>query len=304
MDQLHAMRVFVAVAEHLSFAGAARALHMSRPAVTRAVAALEDSLGVELLTRTTRQVTLSQVGARYLEDCRRILEAVAEADDDASGSTATPRGQLTLTAPVMFGRLHVAPVVHAFLAAAPEVNVRLLLLDRVVNLVEEGIDVGVRIGHLEDSTLVAVRIGEVTPLILASPGYLAVRGEPCAPEALAEHTLIAHLNHLRRLEWRLGGPQPRSVPVAPRLVLNDVHAAVMMASAGLGLIRAFSYQVAAELEAGTLVRVLQPWEPAPVPVHLIHPGGRRVPARTRAFLDHAAEALRERLNALPVATST
>ncbi len=294
MDQHHTMRVFVAVAEHLSFAQAARALHMSRPAVTRAIASLEDKLGVELLVRTTRTVVLSQVGARYLEDCRRILEAVTEANAAASGSYTTPRGRLSITAPVMFGRLHVMPVIYDFLQEQPDVSVYALLLDRVVSLVNEGLDLGIRIGHLGDSTQMAIRVGEVHQIIIASPTYLAEHGTPHHPEQLKDHPLIAHTGTSRGLQWSFQGPTRIKIPVTPRLVTNDIQSTVDMVEKHLGLTRVLSYQAGAGLARGRLTRILNDWEPEPVPVHLVYPGGRRIPARTRAFLDHATQALRAR----------
>ncbi len=294
MDRFHAMNVFVAVAEHASFAKAARELHMSRPSVTRAIAALEDSVGAELLVRTTRTVALSQAGERYLNDCRRILEAVAEADASASGSYTTPKGRLVITAPVMFGRLHVAPVIHSFLQREPEVHAHALFLDRVVNLVEEGFDIGVRIGHLEDSALRATRVGEVTPWIVASPSYLDTHGEPKTPRELTSHTLLTYNGFSNRLHWQFGGAKPIKISVTPRLLINDTHTTISLVEEGLGLARVLSYQAGAGIANGSLVRVLTPWEPKPVPVHLIYPGGRRTPARTRAFLTHATEALRAR----------
>lgn len=294
MDQLQAMRVFVSVAELRSFSGAARALHMSRPAISRAIAVLEDHLGVSLLVRTTRRVVLSQVGQSYLEDCHRILEALQEADASASGSDAVPSGQLRVTAPVMFGRLHVMPVVHRFLQQQAKVEVQLVLLNRIVNLVEEGMDVGVRIGHLRDSAQMAVRVGEVKRLVVCSPGYREAHGEPRGPEALSEHALVSRTHYMERPEWlfSLQGKGDARVSIRARLSTNDVQSAIDAALSGFGLTQALSYQVSQYLQRGALVRVLSDWEPQPLPVHLVYPASKRLPARTRAFLDHAAKELR------------
>lgn len=295
MDQLHTMRVFVAVAEHLSFAAAARALHMSRPAVTRAIAALEDRLGATLLVRTTRTVALSQVGARYMKDCKRILEAAAEADAAVSGSYTEPSGLLTLTAPVMFGQMHVMPVVRAFLDAEPRVCVRALLLDRVVRLVDEGMDVAVRIGHLRDTQQMAVKVGTVTLVVVGAPSYVRKHGAPPNPEALDEHALITHTGALHKPTWRFGeGDGQVAVPIASRVMVNQAQAALELAIDGFGLARALSYQAGPALADGRLLRLLTDWEPPPLPVHLVYPAGARLPARTRAFLDFATSALRAR----------
>ena len=283
------MAVFVAVAEELSFSAAARRLRMSRPAVTRAVGALEDAVGVQLLVRTTRKVMLSQVGERYLEDCRRILEAVTEAGDAARGSHSEPVGLLTITAPLVFGRLHVAPVMGSFLEAWPALSARLLLLDRVVNLVEEGIDVAIRIGDMPDSAQQAVRVGEVRHTLVGSPDYLARHGPPPDPGALRDHVLVSHS---ARRQWRFVGG---AASLAPRATVNDAQTAVDMATAGFGLTQVLSYQCASAVSAGALVRLLPEHELPPIPVRIVWSAGRRVPARTRAFIDHAAEALRERL---------
>lgn len=289
------MAVFSRVAELQSFAGAARALNMSRPAVSRAIAFLEDQVGAELLARTTRSVALSQVGAAYLEDCRRILEAVAEAEAAAAGRFSTPSGRLVLTAPVQFGRLHVLPVLHAFLREHAEVSAHLMLVDRLVRLVDEGVDVGVRIGELDDSAMRAIRVGEVVPWVVASPDYLARRGVPRTPDELVQHDIVSQTHLMRLRDWTFG---PRRVDVEPRVLCNDIQAVLDLVAAGSGLARVLSYQAVPGLRSGALTRVLTEHEPAPIPVHLIHPGGRRVPARTRAFLDFARGALGSRLRTL------
>lgn len=288
MDRLKAMGVFVAVADALSFSEAASALRMTRPSVTRAITALEDEVGAQLLIRTTRRVSLSQAGERYLQDCRRILEAVHEAEEAARGVHAAPTGLLTVTAPVLFGRLHVLPVVRSLLSAHPGLQAHVLLLDRVARLVEEGIDAAVRIGNLPDSSDRAVRVGEVTPVVVGAPGYLGQHGTPSDPAELAAHTLIAHT---ARRRWRF---QEGSREVHPRLQVNDAQAAVEAAAAGFGLTQVLSYQCGGEVASGALVRLLPEHEPEPLPVHLVVPASRRLPARARIFVDHAAERLRAR----------
>lgn len=291
MDRFHAMTVFSAVADKRSFAGAARELAMSRPAVSRAIAFLEDTVGVELLVRTTRNVALTQAGARYLEDCRAILEAVAEADAALLDRVKTPTGELKLTAPAMFGRMHVLPIVADYLAANAGVRVHTMLLDRVVNLAEEGVELGVRIGHLEDSSQVAIRVGEVVRVTVASPAYLARAGTPLHPDELTTHRVIGHVHDGAATAWRYPGQR---VALEPVFSVNDTRGCVEMARRGLGITRPLSYQVGEDLLSGRLVRLLEDHEPPHIPVHLIHRGGPRLPARIRAFLDLAAPRLRAR----------
>jgi DNA-binding transcriptional LysR family regulator len=293
MDRLEAMRIFAAVAEAESFAAAARRLRLSAPAATRAVAALEERLGTRLLNRTTRIVRVTEAGARYLADCKRILAEVDEAESSAAGAHAEPRGELSVTAPVMFGRLHVAPVLFAFLDRHPGVVGRALLLDRVVDIIEEGIDVAVRIAHLADSSLTAVRVGAVRRVVCAAPGYLARRGAPATPADIAAHDVIAFAQTAAREEWTFGaGAQTATVSPPVRLVANTADVALAAAIAERGLTRVLSYQAAADIAAGRLAAVLAEFEPPPIPVHLVHAAGRRVSAKVRAFIDFAAERLR------------
>lgn len=297
MLDLAQLRVFVVVAEEGGFAAAARRLGMSPPAVTRAVSGLEAELGVRLLHRTTRHVRRTDVGERFLHDSRRILAEVEEAAASARGAQLVPQGELALTAPVMFGRLHVAPLLINFLAQHPQVSARVMFLDRVVHLLDEGFDVAVRIAHLADSSLSALRVGQVRRIVVASPSYLAVHGEPRDPQELAHHLGIGFAQPgggTRR--WTFGAasgeladmPQPR-LP----LLVNSVDAALAAALAGQGLAMMLSYQVREDLAAGRLVRVLRPFERPPIPVHLLHVEGRRAAAKVRAFVDHAAARLRE-----------
>lgn len=297
MDRFGAMQVFVAVAETGSFAGAARRLGQSPPAVTRAVAAIEQRIGIPLLLRTTRSVRLTEAGARYLGDCRRILADIEEAEWAAAGAHAEPRGQIAITAPVMFGRMHVAPVVDAFLDRHPLVTARLVLLDRVTDLMEEGFHVAVRIAELGDSGLHAQRVGSVRPVICATPTYLERHGEPRQPEDIAAHTAIISSPQATLREWGLlrDGREVRIVPSA-QLQVNAADVAIEAVLNDRGLTRLLSYQVAPLVRAGRLRIILADYEPPQIPVHLVHLEGRRVSARVRAFIDFAAGYLRNDLN--------
>lgn len=292
MDRYHAMRVFVRIAETGGFAEAARQLHMSPPAVTRAVAALEETIGARLLTRTTRAVKLTEAGARYLEDCRSILAAIEEAEAAAAGSYATPTGMLTVTSSVLFGQLYVMPIMTEFLDAHPQVTGRMLFLDRVVSLVDEGADVAIRIGHLPDSSYSAIRVGAVRRVICGSPEYLESRGMPRHPLELAQHRIIAATSAWTSLEWRFGESGAIAVNVKPALFSNSNEAAIGAARSGWGLTRALSYQVGPDLLAGRLQIVLEDFEQPPLPVHIVHPEGRNASAKVRAFIDFARERLR------------
>lgn len=293
MDRLHAMTVFVAVVDTGGFAAAARKLDLSPPVVTRAVAELEERLGLRLLTRTTRVVRVTDAGARYAEDCRRILAEIDEAEVAAAGTHATPRGTLTLTAPVLFGQLYVTPVLVRYLQQHPQVDAQCLFLDRVVNIVEEGIDVAVRIGELPDSSLQAVRVGRVRRMLVASPRYLAAAGVPQHPSALAAHTLAAAGVNQPVSDWRFNeGGQPLVLPLPVRLRTTTNDSAIAAARADLGIARLLSYQAAPHLRDGTLVPVLEAYEPAPLPIHVVHLEGRRATQKVRSFIDMAVEALR------------
>jgi len=295
---LERLRVFAAVADAGGFAAAARALAMSPPAVTRAIAALEGDLGARLLQRSTRRMRLTEAGERFLHDTRRILDALAEAEASARGAHSEPQGELAVTAPVMFGRLHVAPLLLDFLSRHPKVSARVLFIDRVVHLMDEGFDVALRIARLADSSQVAVRVGEVRRLVVASPEYLARRGEPAAPAELPAHDAIGFAHP--------GGGAPRWTFCAPddplprereqprmALLVNAVDVGIDAALAGHGLARVLSYQVREHVAAGRLVRVLRPHEPPATPVQLVYPEGRHAAAKVRAFVDFAAARLRE-----------
>lgn len=286
MDHIHLMRVFVAVGELESFAAAARRLAISAAAVTRAVGALEESLGVKLLLRTTRSVRLTEAGSRYLEDSRNILASLREANEAAAGVNAAPRGNLAVTAPMLFGKFFVMPCIVRYLQTYPEVDVSALFLDRVVNLVEEGMDVAVRIGPLPDSGLKARQVGQVRRLLCASPDYLARQGTPRHPSELAQHALIAANGVGAGLEWKFREAQvPLSVRVKPRLNVTSNDAAIAAATAGLGIAHLLSYQVADDLVAGRLRTVLEDFEETPWPIHVLHRESKYGSAKVRAFID-------------------
>lgn len=293
MDRFQLLSVFVAVAEEARFAAAARRLGQSPPAVTRAVSALEERLGVRLLTRTTRCVRVTEAGARYLEDARRILNDLEEADQAAAGNNATPRGLLAVTAPVLFGKLYVMPLLVEYQTTYAHTTVSALLVDRVVNLMEEGLDVGVRIGPLPDSTLRAIRVGQVRRVICAAPAYLEQHGVPQVPDDLREHCLIAATGLSPTPEWRFQqNGAKRTVKVAPCLLVNTNDGALEAARAGFGLTRLLSYQVAPQLASGELTRVLGAFEEAALPVQVIHCEGRHGSAKVRSFVDLAVQRLR------------
>jgi DNA-binding transcriptional LysR family regulator len=293
VDRFHLMTVYVAVAEEEGFAAAARRLRMSPPAVTRAVAFLEERLGVRLLTRTTRLVRTTEAGARYLEDARRILLEADEADEAAAGINATPRGHLAVTAPVLFGKIYVMPVITAYQVTHKETTVSALFIDRVVNLVEEGLDVGIRIGPLPDSSLRAIPIGQVRRVVCASPAYLEQYGSPESPADLAHHPIIAATSLSAGSEWAFArGKEKIGVRLSPRILVNTNDGALEAAKNGFGLTRLISYQVANELAAGTLKTVLTDFEGASLPVHVIHREGRHGSAKVRSFVDLAVEMLR------------
>lgn len=292
MDRVRAMEVFVKVAEAASFAKAARQLHMSPPSVTRTIAALESAVGARFFVRTTRSVTLTEAGQRYFEDCRRILSDLREADAAAAGSFSRPVGTLTVTASVLFGRLYVAPIITDYLDAHPAVSVNALLLDRVTNLVEEGIDVAVRIGYLPMSNLTAVRVGTVRRIVCGAPGYLRRFGVPQSPADLTRHRIIATTGAGASPEWRFGTDGGTRIRIEPRLTCNANDAAIEAAVRGWGLTRILSYQVAPLVAAGELTPVLTDREEDPLPIHIVHPEGRRPTAKVRAFVQMAAERLR------------
>lgn len=293
MDRLTEMQIYVAVAECEGFAAAARRLGISPPVATRAVADLEARLGVKLLNRTTRYVRATDAGQRYLEDARRVLAAADEADEAAIGINTEPRGHLTVTAPVLFGRIYVMPGIVDYLQRFPATEVSALFVDRVVNLLEEGVDVALRIGELGDSSFKALRVGSVRRVLCASPDYLARNGLPANPEALTNHPIIVATNLGANIEWRfMQDTKPLTVRIKPRLSVTSNDSAIEAAVRGLGITRVMSYQVAPELESGKLKIVLSEFEPAPVPIHILHREGRYAATKIRSFIDLMAERLR------------
>ena len=290
MDRIDAMQAFVTVADLQGFAPAARKLGMSPSGVTRLIAALEERLGARLLQRTTRSVTLTDAGARYLERARRILSDVEEAESAAEGERTRPGGRLTVSAPVGFGRLHVSPVVSAYLKRYPAVSAELRLSDRMINLVEEGADLAVRIGHLPDSTLVARHVGAMRRIVVASPAYLAQRGEPKTPAAMASHDTIQFGAMTAVPDWRFveNGREVR-VATAPRLSTNSADAAIQYAEADGGLTRVLAYQAAESLKARRLRIVLAPFEQPALPIHIVYPTSRLLSAKVRTFIDLVTE---------------
>jgi len=293
MDRLHEIEVFVAVADAGSFARAGGRLRLSPPAVTRAIAALEDRLGAQVFTRTTRSLAITEVGQRFLESARRILTDLDIAEKEAVGETATPHGHLTITASVTFGRLVLAPQICSFLNQYPQVTVSVLMVDRVVSLVDEGIDVAVRIGPLPDSSLAARRIGSVRRMLVASPDYLARRGAPTAPADLKLHAVIAFTGLTPNREWRFGGGNSQiSATLDPVIEINDAQAAIDAAEMGHGVTVALSYMVHDRIRAGKLVEVLDTVAPPPQPVHLVYPQARLIAPKIRAFVDFIAPRLK------------
>lgn len=291
MDTLRAMRAFVNIAEQGSLTAAARALDSSLPAVVRTLAALEAHLGVRLMNRTTRRIALTDEGRNYLESCRQVLSAVQDAEEALKEGAAEPSGPITLTAPVQFGLMHVAPVVTRFALQYPQVKLRVLLHDRVVNMLEEGIDVGVRIGALDDSGLIARPLGAIRRVVVASPGLIAAHGEPAHPDALRGVPCV-RFTGASSLAWsfHING-RAVTVPVAGNLEFNHIAPAVDACAAGAGFGLFLSYQVRPYLARGTLRIVLREFEPPPRPVHIVYPHARLLPGRTRLLVDWLAREL-------------
>jgi DNA-binding transcriptional LysR family regulator len=293
MDRLQAMTTFVTVVETGGFASAARKLDVSPSVVSRVVTELEEHLGVRLLTRTTRVVRLTDAGSGYFEDCRRILGEIDIAELSATGTHSSPRGLLSITAPIMFGRLHVTPIVLDYLRRYPETDANCWFVDRVVNLVDEGIDVAVRIAQLPDSSLQAINVGRVRRVLCASPAYLEKHGTPRHPDDLAEHVVIASTGSSTPPEWRLhDGERHILVRTHARFTTTTNDSAIAAALADFGIARLMSYQIAEHVSDGRLVILLDDFEPPPLPIHLVHREGRHVAQKVRAFLDLAVSTLR------------
>lgn len=293
MDRLQTLEVFLAVAQAQSFAGGARALGLSAPSATRGVNALEDRLGARLFTRTTRRVRLTEVGKAYLDDARHILAQLQAADNAARGAATNPVGQLRITCPTEFGRIYVAPILTDFLDAYPGMSADVVMVDRVVNMVEEGFDLAVRIGALPSSGLSAVRVGQVRRVICASPDYVSKFGAPQFPADLQDHQIVSAAPVSPMTEWRFGHDLQEVVRIRPRLSVSSIAASISVARSGWGLCQVLSYQVAPDFEDGTLIPVLEAFEPAPLPIHLVHAEGRRAPAKIRSFIDFAKSRLRD-----------
>ena len=297
MGRLEAMRVFAAVVDGRGFSAASRSLGIPLPTVSRQIAELEEELGTQLLIRSTRKVAVTDSGRRYYESVCRILESVADAEAEAAGEYRSPKGQLCITAPALFGKLHVLPIVRDFMTGHPEITARLLFSNVVADLMEEHIDLGVRIGGLTDGSLIAVKVGEVRSVCCASPGYLIIRGSPRLPEDLANHDCVTVSKFSDPIPWlfRSPGQAQRRVAVAPRICVNTNDAAVEAAIAGGGVTWLYSYQAAPHLHVGSLVGVLTEFEADPVPVSIVYPAGRLVTQKVRHFIDFAHERLRAAL---------
>lgn len=299
MDRFQELRSFIAVAETGGFARAAARLGSSPPAVTRLIAALEARLGVQLFNRTTRSVHLTDAGLRFAEGARAALDALDAAETEATGASSLPSGRLTVTASVTMGRSLLPPIVNDFLRAHPRVAARVLLLDRVVNLVEEGVDVALRVGDLPDSSLISVRMGAVKRILVASPDYLARRVLPRGPDDLKQHSIIAFTGLMPDREWRYAhGKRMRRVSLQPRVEINDAVSAIASAEQGEGVTICLSYMVADKIASGALVEVLAEFAPPPVPVQLVYPQGHLVAPKVRAFVDFTAPRLRVALGEL------
>jgi DNA-binding transcriptional LysR family regulator len=290
MDRIDAMTAFVAVADLRGFAPAARKMRLSASAVTRLIAALEERVGARLLQRTTRSVTLTDVGARYLERARQILADIEEAERSTQAERTQPAGRLVVAAPVGFGRLHVTPLMSAYLQLYPEVSGELRLSDRIVSLVEDGIDAAIRIGHLADSSLVARGLGHMTRIVVASPGYLAARGAPLLPKDIAVHDTIQFGGISAAPEWHFveAGEAIRVVH-APRFTSNIADAAIWHAEHDGGLTCVLAYQAAASIASGRLRVVLAAFQPPAIPIQIVYPTSRLLSAKVRTFIDLAVE---------------
>lgn len=294
MDRLDAMTVFVAIVDAGSLSAAGRSMGVPLATVSRKLSDLEDRLKTRLLVRSTRQLALTDAGRDYLAACREILLQVDEAEMTASGAYANAKGELVVSAPIVFGRLHILPVLANFLRVFPEITVRLLLSDRFVNLYEDHVDAALRIGELPDSGLVAAKVGVIHRVVCGSPAYLSKRGTPATPDALSAHDGITFEGAMASVPWTFESADGLvRAPIRPRLSVTTADAAISAAEMGLGLTRVLSYQVAQSVADGRLQRVLKPYE-VRLPVHLVHSGQGRLPMKLRAFLDFVMKGLRER----------
>lgn len=296
MDRLDAMAAFVTVVDSGSLSAAARKLGMPLPTLSRNIAELESYIKTRLLNRSTRKLTLTDAGKTYLLACKQILDSVSEAESVAAGEYNAPQGHLIITAPIVFGRLHVLPVTTAFLQVYPDVSVELVLGDRTLDLLEEHIELALRIGELPDSSHIATRVGTVRQVVCASPAYLATHGTPQTPQDLSQHDCVTFARPILPAAWTFNTERSNAVmPIHSRLSVNTAEAAIDAAIAGAGLTSVLSYQIEQAVQAGTLVIVLQQFETAPLPVSLVYTGQRLLPQKLRAYLDFATPRLRDRL---------
>jgi DNA-binding transcriptional LysR family regulator len=295
VDRLTPMLIFARIVEGGSLSAGARAVGKSLPAVCRSLAQLEKRLGERLLHRTTRRIALTEAGMEFYERCRRIAAEIEEAEAAVGARNIEPKGVLAVSAPLLFGRMHVAPVVVEYLRRYRKASVSLILADRLVNLVEEGMDVAVRIGELADSTLVARRLGASPRVVCASPEYLTRHGEPARPRDLARHECVRFTGLSPTREWAF---LEEKIKIEGRFVTNNGDAAIDAALHGLGLVMVLGYQVEQPLADGRLVRVLEDFEPVPAPVHAVYSSARLVPAKLKAFLELLSESIPARLEAL------
>ena len=292
MDRIRTLEVFAAVAESESFSGGAGKVGLSAPSVTRGINALEARLGARLFSRTTRNVRLTDVGAAYLEETQAILAQLSAADDAAAGASINPVGKLRITCSHEFGRIYVTPILTAFLDTYPDVTAELVIVDRVVNIIEEGFDVAVRIGALPSSELSAVRVGKVRRVVCGAPEYFERCGRPQEPADLQHHQIVATSPNNQESDWRFGADLRQVVRIHPRLVVGSMAAGIEVARQGWGITRVLSYQICPDLEAERLQTVLDDFEPTPLPINLVHVEGRRATAKVRGFIDFAAERMR------------
>lgn len=293
MDKLHTIQVFIEVANLQGFSAAANKLGLSAPVVTRSIAELESRLGAKLFNRTTRHVRLTEAGVRFLQDAKRIVEELEEAEAAVKGVYTKPSGTLSVTAPVLFGEKHVMPIVTEYLERNPEVSVKAMFYDRITSLVEEEFDVAIRIGHLKDSGLYAVKVGEVRRVVCGAPTYFERHGIPKTPTDLSKHSIILPVPSGNISQWTfLNQTKKQTIKLNPRLRCNQISAARKAAVLGYGITSLLSYQVAQEIETGRLQAILTEYEEAPIPVTVIHLEGRRANAKIRSFIDLAAECLR------------
>jgi DNA-binding transcriptional LysR family regulator len=299
MDRFEAMSVLLAVAEAGSISAASRKLKVPLATISRKVSELEAHLKVRLLMRSNRNVSLTEAGQSFVAASRRILQELGDAERDASGENVTLRGELVLSAPIALGRFYLLPVVMDFLRDHPSIDIRMMLADRRLNLIEDHIDIGLRVGELEDFSLVAKKVGTVRRVVCGSPAYLARQGTPKTPADLKSHDCITFENTLSSQAWEFNiGKSEKSFPIHSRLIVSTAEAAIDAAIGGLGLTRMLDYQVAAQRRAGALKLVLESFKSSPKPVHLIYEAGRHLPLKIRTFLDYAAPRLKKAIRAI------